>query len=106
MIGIVREIASYRACNNDLSFEAGHFTKQTLKDCDLVKTAQGRRNLNSWPGFHDCASTRSGNAHLGPPRGREQNMAGKEVVASELEPAAAAVTKTVKSRWLAALSMQ
>lgn len=65
MISTVREIASYRACNNDLSFGARHVIKQTLKGCGLVKTAQGGRNLNSWPGLHDCASTLSENAHLG-----------------------------------------
>jgi hypothetical protein len=46
MIGMVREIASYRACNNNLSLGAKHFIKQILKDYDLAKTAQGRQNLN------------------------------------------------------------
>jgi hypothetical protein len=45
MISAVR-----RACNNDLSFGARYFIKQTLKDCDLVKMAQGRRNSNTWRG--------------------------------------------------------
>jgi hypothetical protein len=36
MISTVREIASYKACNNDLSFGARHIIKQTLKGFDLV----------------------------------------------------------------------
>jgi hypothetical protein len=51
MTGTVQGIASYRACNSDLSFRARDLIGQSLEDCDPVNMAQGKPNLNSWPEF-------------------------------------------------------